>query len=174
MSRGRAGTSGDGTSGDGTSVTIVVAIGDNGVIGRDGDLPWAPTGDLAHFKALTTGHPIVMGRATFESIGRPLPGRTSIVLTRDPSWAAEGVRVVRSLGEALQVAAALDDEVFVIGGAQVYAEALAGDLVDRMVVTRVHQSPDGDAWFPTVDWSQWPETSAEPHGTFTITTHTHT
>lgn len=156
------------------TVTIVVAIGDNGVIGRDGDLPWAPTGDLAHFKALTMGHPIVMGRATFESIGRPLPGRTSIVLTRDPSWRAEGVRVVGGLDEALEVAAELDDEVFVIGGAQVYAEALVRDVVDRMVVTRVHQSPDGDAWFPTIDWSRWPETSSEPHDTFTITTHQRT
>ena len=153
------------------SVTIVVAIGDNGVIGRDGDLPWSRTGDLAHFKALTTGHPIVMGHATFESIGRPLPGRTSIVLTRDPSWTADGVEVVGSLPEALEVAAGLDDDVFVIGGAQVYAEALARGVVDRLVVTRVHQSPDGDAWFPDLDWSQWPETSREPHDGFTIATH---
>ena len=153
------------------TVSIVVAIGENGVIGRDGDLPWAPTGDLAHFKALTTGHPIVMGRTTFESIGRPLPGRTSVVLTRDPSWTAEGVEVVGSLAEALEVAGGLDDEVFVIGGAQVYAEAIAADVVDRLVVTRVHRSPDGDAWFPEIDWSHWPETSREPHAGFTITTH---
>ena len=153
------------------TVTIVVAIGDNGVIGRDGALPWPPTGDLSHFKALTMGHPMVMGRATFESIGRPLPGRTSIVLTRDPGWTAEGVEVAHDLTSALAVAAVLDDEVFLIGGAQVYAAALDAGLVDRMVVTWVHQSPDGDAWFPRVDWARWPETSREAHDGFDIVTH---
>jgi dihydrofolate reductase len=153
------------------SVTIVVAIGDNRVIGRDGGLPWPPTGDLAHFKALTMGHPMVMGRATFESIGRPLPGRTSIVLTRDPAWSADGVEVARDLDAALATAVRLDDEVFLIGGAQVYEAALAADVVDRMVVTQVHQSPDGDAWFPDVDWSRWPEASRDPHDGFDIVTH---
>lgn len=152
----------------GTTVTIVVAIGDNGVIGRDGQLPWPPTGDLAHFKALTMGHPMVMGRTTFESIGRPLPGRTSIVLTRDAGWRSDGVEVAADLPSALAVAASLDDEVFLIGGAQVYAEALESGVVDRMVVTHVHQSPDGDAWFPDVDWPAWPETSREPHEGFDI------
>jgi dihydrofolate reductase len=151
--------------------TIVVAIGDNGVIGRDGGLPWPPTGDLAHFKSLTMGHPMVMGRATFESIGRPLPGRTSIVVTRDPAWSADGVEVVGGLDAALSTAARLDDDVFLIGGAQVYAAALAADVVDRMVVTRVHQSPAGDAWFPEVDWSQWPEISRQAHDGFDIVTH---
>lgn len=154
-----------------TTVTIVVAIGTNGVIGRDGGLPWPPTGDLAHFKALTTGHPIIMGRSTFESIGRPLPGRTSVVLTRDPSWTADGVEVVHSLDDALAVASGLDDEVFLIGGAQVYAEALGRGLVDRMVVTWVQQAPEGDAWFPDVDWSRWPEESRVDHDGFTITTY---
>jgi dihydrofolate reductase len=138
--------------------TIVVAIGDNGVIGRDGALPWPPTGDLKQFRDLTMGHPMVMGRATFESIGRPLPGRTSIVLTRDPSWTAVGVVVAPDLPTALIRAAELDEEVFLIGGAQVYAEALAADVVDRMVVTHVHLSPEGDAWFPELDWAQWRET----------------
>ena len=156
------------------SVTIVVAIGDNGVIGRDGGLPWPPTGDLAHFKALTMGHPMVMGRTTFASIGRPLPGRTSIVLTRDPAWSADGVEVAHDLGAALASAAALSDETFLIGGAQVYAEALEAGVVDSMVVTHVHQSPDGDAWFPDVDWSRWPETSRETHDGFDIVTHDHT
>ncbi len=155
------------------SVTIVVAIGDNGVIGRDGGLPWPPTGDLAHFKALTMGHPMVMGRTTFASIGRPLPGRTSIVLTRDPTWSADGVEVAHDLGAALASAAVLSDQTFLIGGAQVYAEALGAGRVDRMVVTRVHQSPDGDAWFPDVDWSRWPETSRETHDGFDIVTHDH-
>jgi dihydrofolate reductase len=156
---------------DGTIVTIVVAIGDNGVIGRDGGLPWSSTGDLAHFKALTMGHPMVMGRATFESIGRPLPGRTSIVLTRDAGWTAGGVEVAGDLDAALSTAASLDDQVFLIGGAQVYAEAIQAGVVDRMVVTHVHQSPDGDAWFPRVEWSSWPETSRETHEGFDIVTY---
>jgi dihydrofolate reductase len=151
-------------------VSIVVAIGDNGVIGSDGDLPWSPTGDLAQFKALTMGHPLVMGRTTYESIGRPLPGRTSIVLTRDPRWSSDGVEVVHDLDGALRRAAELDDDVFVIGGAQVYAAVLSDDLADRMVVTHVHQSPDGDAWFPEVDWSSWSqESTAEDDGYDVVT-----
>ena len=153
------------------TVTIVVAIGDNGVIGRDGQLPWPPTGDLAHFKALTMGHPMVMGRTTFESIGRPLPGRTSIVLTRDADWSSDGVEVARDLSSALAQAASLDDDVFLIGGAQVYAEAIEAGVVDRMVVTHVHQSPDGDAWFPHVEWSTWAETSRETYDGFDIVTY---
>lgn len=153
------------------SVTIVVAIGENGVIGRDGDLPWPPTGDLAQFKALTMGHPMIMGRTTYESIGRPLPGRTSIVLTRDASWSAEGVEDAADLPSALALAAALDEDVFLIGGAQVYAAALEAGIVDRMVVTHVHQSPDGDAWFPEVDWSTWPEASREKHDGYDIATY---
>ncbi|MCW2769635.1 MAG: dihydrofolate reductase [Aeromicrobium sp.] len=154
-----------------TTVSIVVAIGQNGVIGADGDLPWPPTGDLAQFKALTMGHPLVMGRTTYESIGRPLPGRTSIVLTRDPSWSADGAEVAGDLSAALARAAELDDDVFVIGGAQVYATALAEGAVDRLVVTHVHQSPDGDAWFPEVDWSTWTQTSREPHEGYDIATY---
>ncbi|MCW2829367.1 MAG: dihydrofolate reductase [Aeromicrobium sp.] len=153
------------------TVTIVVAVGQNGVIGADGDLPWAPTGDLAQFKALTTGHPIVMGRATFESIGRPLPGRTSIVLTRDPAWAADGVIVASHLAGALGTAADLDDEVFVIGGAQVYAEALQAGVVDRMVVTHVPLAPDGDAWFPPIDPAAWTETARETFEGYDIATY---
>ena len=153
------------------SVTIVVAIGRNGVIGRDGDLPWPPTGDLAHFKALTMGHPLVMGRTTFESIGRPLPGRTSIVLTRDPAWTAEGVETAADLPSALARAAELDDHAFVIGGAQVYGEALAAGVVDRMVVTHVHAEPEGDAWFPAVDWTSWTEAERQAHDGYDIVTY---
>jgi len=153
------------------SVSIVVAIGQNGVIGANGDLPWPPTGDLAQFKALTMGHPIIMGRTTFESIGRPLPGRTSIVLTRDPSWTAEGVEVAADLSSALARASELDEDVFLIGGAQVYAAALEATVVDRLVVTHVHQSPDGDAWFPAVDWSRWHETAREAFDGYDIATY---
>lgn len=153
------------------TVTIVVAIGQNGVIGRSGGLPWPPTGDLAQFKNLTMGHPLVMGRATFDSIGRPLPGRTSIVLTRDPTWTADGVEVASDLSSALALAASLDDETFVIGGAQVYAAALGGGVVDRMVVTHVHLAPDGDAWFPDVDWTRWRESNRVGYDGYDIATY---
>lgn len=150
------------------TVALVVAIGDNGVIGYRGDMPWPRTGDQVQFKQLTMGHPMIMGRTTFESIGRPLPGRTSIVLTRDPDWTSDGVEVAASLEQALKIAADLDDEVFVIGGAQVYAAAIEAGVVDRMVVTHVHLAPEGDAWFPDVDWSQWTETSREAYDGYDI------
>lgn len=153
------------------SVTLVVAIGSNGVIGRDGDLPWPPTGDLKQFKALTMGHPMVMGRTTYESIGRPLPGRTSIVLTSDPQWQADGVEVAHSLSDGLARALELDDQAFVIGGARVFAQSLAENLVDSMVVTHVHLAPEGDVWFPDVDWSAWTETGREPHDGYEIATY---
>ncbi|WP_456697351.1 dihydrofolate reductase [Aeromicrobium sp. P5_D10] len=150
------------------TVALVVAIGDNGVIGYQGDMPWPRTGDQVQFKQLTMGHPMIMGRTTFESIGRPLPGRTSIVLTRDPDWTAEAVEVAASLEQALKIAADLDDEVFIIGGAQVYAAAIEARVVDRMVVTHVHLSPEGDAWFPDLDWSQWSETSRQAYDGYDI------
>jgi dihydrofolate reductase len=170
------------------TLTLVVAMGANGVIGVDGGLPWRLPEDLAHFKQLTMGHPMVMGRTTFESIGRPLPGRTTIVLTRDPEWApagvpghgrlndtagvpghrrlddTAGVEVASSLESALERAHQLDDEVFVVGGEQVYAQALATGLVDLLCVTRVAASPEGDTWFPTIDWERWREVGRVPHG----------
>ncbi len=109
------------------------------------------------------GHPLVMGRATFESIGRPLPGRTTIVLTGDPDWSAEGVEVASTIEAALERAHEIDDEVFVVGGAQVYAQALEAGLVDLMCVTRVAASPDGDTRFPSIDWMQWREAGRIPH-----------
>ena len=146
------------------TVTLVVAIGANGVIGVDGGLPWRLSEDLAHFKALTMGHPMVMGRTTFESIGRPLPGRTTIVVTRNPGWRADGVEVAPTIEAALERAHELDDEVFLVGGAQVYAQALAAGLVDLMCVTRVAASPEGDTWFPKIDWMKWREVGRVPHG----------
>jgi len=147
----------------------VVAIGRNGVIGRDGGLPWPPTGDLRHFKALTMGHPLVMGRRTYESIGRPLPGRTTLVVTRDPGWAADGVVVHHSVDDALAAAGALDETVFVVGGASVYAATLP--RADRLVVTWVEQEPAGDTVFPDVDWARWQETAREAHDGFSIVTY---
>jgi dihydrofolate reductase len=146
------------------TVTLVVAMGANGVIGVDGGLPWRLPEDLAHFKASTMGHPMIMGRTTFESIGRPLPGRTTIVVTRNPGWSADGVEVAPTLEAALERAHQLDDEVFLVGGAQVYAAALEAGLVDLLCVTRVAASPEGDTRFPAIDWEQWREVGRVPHG----------
>lgn len=149
------------------TVSLVVAVGTNGVIGRDGALPWGKTGDLAQFKALTMGHVLVMGRRTYESIGRPLPGRTTVVVTSQPEWAApSGVVVRHDLESALAAAAEIDPEVFVVGGARVYDAALS--YADRLVVTHVEQAPEGDTYLPDVDWSQWEETSRVPFDGFAI------
>jgi len=142
-------------------VTLVAAVADNGVIGDDGDIPWRIPADFAHFKALTLGHVLVMGRATYESIGRPLPGRTTVVLTHNPDWHADGVLVAADLGAALDRAAGIDEEVFVVGGASVYAEALG--RAHAQVLTEVHLSPEGDTRYPEFDRSQWVETRREPH-----------
>lgn len=146
------------------TVTLVAAVADNGVIGADGDIPWRIPADFAHFKALTLGHVLVMGRATYDSIGRPLPGRTTVVLTRDPQWQADGVLVARDLEEALRTAAEVDPEVFVVGGARVYADALPH--ADAQVLTEVHLSPAGDTHYPAFDRSgegEWREVAREPH-----------
>ena len=150
-------------------VTLVAAVGRNGVIGRDGGLPWPRTGDLAHFKALTSGHVLVMGRRTYDSIGRPLPDRTSVVVTRQQGWSApDGVVVCHDVGTALDRAAAIDPEVFVIGGADLFRQTLP--RADRLVLTEVDQSPDGDTWFPDVNWSQWREVDRQPYAGFDIVT----
>ncbi len=153
------------------TLTLVVAMGSNRVIGVGGTLPWHLPEDLAHFKRLTLGHPMVMGRTTYESIGRPLPGRTTIVVTRQHDWSAAGVEVAHSLDDAIARASELDDEAFLVGGAQVYAEALERDLVDTMVVTRVRQAPEGDAWFPVIDWEGWHEVGTAPHADFDVVTY---
>jgi dihydrofolate reductase len=142
-------------------LTLVAAVADNGVIGNGGDIPWRIPADFAHFKALTLGHVLVMGRATYDSIGRVLPGRTTIVLTRDPGWSAEGVLVAGSLDEALDLAADLPGEVFVAGGAEVYALALG--RAHAQVLTEVHLSPVGDTRYPDFDRTAWVETRREPH-----------
>ncbi|EFQ82433.1 dihydrofolate reductase [Aeromicrobium marinum DSM 15272] len=153
------------------TLTLVVAMGTNRVIGAEGALPWHLPEDLAHFKQITHGHPLVMGRATYESIGRPLPGRTTIVVTRQPGWSAPGVEVAHSVEDAVHRAAALDDQAFLVGGAQVYAEALDRDLVDTMVVTEVHAAPDGDTFFPPVDPAGWREVAREHRTGFDVVTH---
>jgi dihydrofolate reductase len=141
-------------------IVIVAAVARNGVIGVDGRLPWNIPEDLTRFKRLTMGHPIVMGRATFDSIGRPLPGRTNIVLTNDPDWSRDGVTVARSLDEAVRMSKLHGDDVFVAGGADVYRQALT--VADRLELTEVDAEPEGDTRFPEVDWSRWREVAREP------------
>lgn len=144
-------------------VVLVAAVADNGVIGADGDIPWRIPEDFAHFKATTLGHTLVMGRATYDSIGRPLPGRTTVVVTRDPAWTAgeyaDQVRVAHSLEEALEVAAGLPGDVMVVGGAQIYA--LAMPHATHQVLTEVHQEPDGDTRYPPWDRAEWVETARD-------------
>jgi dihydrofolate reductase len=145
------------------TVTLVAAVAANGVIGVDGELPWRLPEDLAHFKKLTMGHPMIMGRATFDSIGRPLPGRTTIVATRNPGWSADGVETAPSLAEALDRAASVDDDIFIVGGGQIYAQALESDVVDLLCITRVAAAPKGDTLFPAIDWERWTPVARIPH-----------
>ena len=140
-------------------IVLVAAVARNGVIGNGPDIPWRIPGEQAEFKRLTMGHTLVMGRTTYESIGRPLPGRTTIVLTRDPEWSAEGVLVAHSLDEALALAADLPGEVMVVGGAQVYAEALP--VATEQVISEVPLEPEGDVRYPAFDRDAWVETSRE-------------
>lgn len=140
------------------SIVLVAAIADNGVIGRNNTLPWRLSSDLRRFKALTLDKPVVMGRKTYLSIGKPLPGRTNIVVTRDPNFAAEGVIVAHSVAAAL--AAAQEDarrrganEIMVIGGTDVFAQTM--DLADRLEITHVHAKPEGDTFMPPIDERLW-------------------
>lgn len=130
------------------------------MIGRAGDVPWHLPKDLKHFKALTTGHTIIMGRKTFESVGRPLPHRRNVVLTRDPTYRAEGVTVVHDLDAALALAEG-EDEVFVTGGEEIYRLALP--RADRLYLTVVHATVEGDTRFPEFDEAQWRRVSEEHH-----------
>ncbi|SFO26642.1 dihydrofolate reductase [Mesorhizobium sp. NFR06] len=146
-------------------IAIYVAIAENGVIGREGGLPWRLSTDLKRFKADTMGKPIIMGRKTYEGIGRPLPGRLNIVVTRDKAWRAEGIEVAHSLGDAITLAKARGrcmagvDEICVVGGGEIYAQALP--VADRLHVTHVLAIVDGDAHFPPIDPSIWRVVSAE-------------
>lgn len=141
---------------------LIVAVSRNGVIGRDNQLPWHLPEDLKFFKSVTMGKPILMGRKTFESIGRPLPGRTNIVISRDPQWHSAGVEVAQSLEAALQLGreachAAGAEEIMVIGGEQIYRMALP--LADRLYLTQVDAEIEGDAYFPVVDFDDWQQVS---------------
>jgi len=139
-------------------ISLIVAVSTNNVIGADGDLPWRLSDDLKRFKAVTMGKPIVMGRKTYESIGRPLPGRQNIVITRQGGFTAEGCDVVQSTAEAVEVAEGAD-EIMVIGGSQIYAVFLP--LAERIYLTRVHTEVEGDVFFPPLDEEEWRESASE-------------
>ncbi|MBV1787909.1 dihydrofolate reductase [Marinobacterium sp. D7] len=148
-------------------VAVIVAQAENRVIGNQNRLPWHLPEDLQYFKRVTMGKPIIMGRKTFESIGRPLPGRCNIVITRDSAWSAKGVVVVPSPEVAIERAAAqaeIDgvDEALVIGGAEIYRQMLP--LCDRLYLTQVHAEVAGDAYFPALDAGQWHEVGREEFG----------
>ncbi|WP_338879854.1 dihydrofolate reductase [Achromobacter veterisilvae] len=141
------------------SLTLIVAYSTNRAIGRDNALPWKLPGDLAHFKRSTLGSPIIMGRKTWDSLGRPLPGRSNIVISRNPGFSAEGAVLVPSLEAAIDACGDVA-EAFVIGGAQIYAQALP--LAQRVLATEVHAEVEGDAFFPLLPSFQWKETAREP------------
>ncbi len=145
-------------------LVLVVAVAENGVIGRQGGMPWRIPGDLKHFKSVTMGKPVVMGRKTYESIGKPLPGRTNIVLTRDKSWRADGVLAGHSLDEILKLAN--EDakkggakEIAIIGGSTLFEETLP--LAAKIELTEVHAKPEGDVFFPEYDRTAFKETRRE-------------
>jgi len=147
-------------------IALIAALAQNRVVGIDNQLPWHLPEDLKYFKRITTGKAIIMGRKTYESIGRPLPNRTNIVISRDSQYQAEGIKVVSSLEAAIELAESVSlingvDEVMVIGGAQIYAMALP--KADRLYLTHVHADVEGDAYFPDVDMSQWQAIAKEDY-----------
>lgn len=142
-------------------VAFVVAVAENGVIGRKGELPWRLPADLQHFKKLTLGHPVIMGRRTYDSIGKPLPGRPNIVVTRQHNWTAPGTETAGTVAAAVARAAELDETVCVIGGGEIYREALP--MADVVYLTEVHHAFEGDAFFPALPPSEWREETRERH-----------
>lgn len=162
-----AATLGEGALGTRCEIVIVAAVARNGVIGSGGSMPWHLPADLRHAKDLTMGHPLVMGRATYESIGRPLPGRTNVVVTGNPDWQRDGVIVVRSLAEAFTRFA--PGPVMIFGGGRVYADAMP--YADRLEITHVDAAPDGDTRFPAIDPALWVEHSREDHDGFAFVTY---
>lgn len=135
-------------------ISIIVAVSENNVIGKDNDLIWHLPRDLKHFKETTTGHYVIQGRKTYESCGRPLPNRTNVVITRDNNYKAEGCIVVHSLEDAIKEAKD-DSEAFIIGGGKIYEQAMS--LVDRIYITKVHHSFEGDIFFPEINMEEWIE-----------------
>ena len=141
-------------------LAMIVAASENNVIGVDGDLPWRLSSDLIRFKKLTMGHHIIMGRKTFDSIGRLLPGRTTVIVTRQTDFEFEGAKTVHSIEEAIAVCEQ-DDCPFITGGAEIYRLALP--MVNELHLTKVHKEIDGDTFLPEIDWDQWELVSSERH-----------
>lgn len=141
-------------------LSIIVAMDKNRVIGKDNDLPWRLSADLQHFKKITMGKPIVMGRKTYDSIGRPLPGRENIILTRDSSFKAEGCTIMHSLDEIFEYCED-QEEIMIMGGATLYEVTLK--LANKLYITEVHAEVEGDTWFPEIDFNNWTETSREDY-----------
>lgn len=141
-----------------TNLSIIVAIASNGGIGKNNELLWHLKADLKHFKAITTGHTILMGRKTFESIGRPLPNRRNIVISSQNAFAIDGVEVFHSLEEALE-AVKSEEEVFIIGGGEIYRQTMP--LASKLYLTVVEREYEADTFFPEIDYSQWKELSSE-------------
>ena len=140
-------------------LSVIAAMARNRVIGVRNTLPWRLPEDLKHFKALTLGHHIVMGRKTYESIGRPLPGRTTVIVTRDPAYRVEGCLTAGSIDAAV-AACGRDPEIFFVGGAELYAQVLP--RADRLYLTEIRADYEGDAWFPEFDRGQWREEARDP------------
>lgn len=139
-------------------LSIIVAIAENGVIGGKNELLWHIPDDLKRFKRITSGHSVIMGRKTFESIGKPLPNRRNIVITRNPEFGVDGVEVANSLGAALEMTK-IEDEVFVIGGGEIYRQALP--LATKLYITRVNDTYEGDTYFPEIPINEWLLVSSE-------------
>lgn len=143
-------------------ISAIAAMSLNRVIGDDNQLPWHLPADLKHFKTLTSGHPILMGRKTYESIGRPLPNRTNIIITRNSDYNAPGCTVVQSIQQAMELAATLNsNEIFIIGGAEVYKQLLPH--IERIYLTIVQETFGGDAFFPELNETEWKESNREDH-----------
>ena len=141
--------------------TIVVAMGKNNEIGLENQLLWHLPKDLKHFKEMTSGHPIIMGRKTYESIGKPLPNRTNIVISRKNDWFEEGILIVGSIKEAIKFAKKIDENAYIIGGGNIYKQTL--DLADKLEVTLVDAELDADTFFPKINEKIWQKTNEERH-----------
>jgi dihydrofolate reductase len=141
------------------TVTIVVAISENNAIGKNNQLLWYLPADLKHFKNITTGHTVIMGRKTYDSVGKPLPNRRNIIITRK-DITIEGCEVVKSIEDALALSAG-EEEVFIVGGAEIYKQSI--HLTDRIYLTIVHQEFDADSFFPEINYDEWQETEREDH-----------
>ncbi len=141
-------------------ISLIAAMAQNRTIGINNTLPWRLPGELKYFKAVTMGHHILMGRKTYESIGKPLPGRTTVIITRNAGYTAEGCIIANSIDAAIH-ASASDNEIFFVGGAELYSQALA--VADRLYLTEIQKDYEGDAHFPEFDYNQWHEVKREKH-----------